>query len=72
LPGIDGHEFARRVRSSKWGRDMLMVALTGRGQEEDRRASAEGGLDAHFNKPIDPAELSSELYALEKARSRHS
>ena len=53
LPGIDGYEVARRIRHQSAGRAMLLVALTGWGQEGDRRRSREAGFDAHFTKPLD-------------------
>jgi PAS domain S-box-containing protein len=53
MPGLNGYELARRFREQPWGRDTLLVALTGWGQEEDRRRSAEAGFDVHVVKPID-------------------
>jgi PAS domain S-box-containing protein len=53
MPGLNGYELARRFREQPWGRDTLLVALTGWGQEEDRRRSAEAGFDVHIVKPID-------------------
>lgn len=57
LPAIDGYEACRRIRSEAWGRDMLVIALTGWGQAEDRRKSAEAGFDHHLVKPVDVARL---------------
>ena len=68
LPGIDGHELSRRIREAAWGKQMVLVALTGWAQEDDRRRSAQAGLDAHLTKPIDPEQLSAELHAIERAR----
>ena len=53
LPGIDGYEVARRIRHQSAGRAILLIALTGWGQEGDRRRSREAGFDAHFTKPLD-------------------
>jgi CheY-like chemotaxis protein len=50
LPGIDGHEVARRIRGAL-GRRVLLVALTAYGREQDRRRSSEAGFDAHLVKP---------------------
>jgi two-component system, sensor histidine kinase len=61
LPGMDGHEVARRIRAMPEGRRMRVIALTGYGQQEDRRRSRESGFDAHLVKPIDPAGLMSAL-----------
>jgi len=53
MPQIDGLEVCRRIRAQPWGRDMLMIALTGWGQEEDRRRSKDVGFDYHLVKPVD-------------------
>lgn len=53
LPKMDGHEVARRIREQDWGKQMILVALTGWGQEEDRRRSKEAGFDEHMLKPVD-------------------
>ena len=53
LPRLDGHEVCRRVRKQPWGKDILMIALTGWGQEEDRRKSEEAGFNGHLVKPVD-------------------
>lgn len=53
LPKLNGYEVARKIRSEPWGSDIVLVALTGWGQEEDRRRSAEAGFDSHMVKPVD-------------------
>jgi signal transduction histidine kinase len=57
MPKMDGCEVARRIRAESWGRDAVLVALTGWGQEVDRRRSREAGFDMHLVKPVDPATL---------------
>jgi PAS domain S-box-containing protein len=57
LPKMNGYEVARRVRSEPWGRRMVLIALTGWGQDRDRQLSREAGFDHHFVKPVDPAAL---------------
>ncbi len=57
MPKLDGCEVARRIRAETWGRDAVLVALTGWGQEIDRRRSREAGFDMHLVKPVDPATL---------------
>jgi PAS domain S-box-containing protein len=57
LPKLDGYEVCRQVRTRPWGKDMTLIALTGWGQEEDRRKSREAGFDGHLVKPVDYAEL---------------
>jgi CheY-like chemotaxis protein len=53
LPRLDGYEACRRIRAQPWGKDIRVVALTGWGQEEDRRRSTEAGFDAHLVKPVE-------------------
>ncbi len=53
LPGMDGYEVARQARRRPEGGDVVLIALTGWGQEEDRRRSKEAGIDHHLVKPID-------------------
>ncbi|HSJ97845.1 MAG TPA: PAS domain-containing protein, partial [Myxococcota bacterium] len=53
MPKMDGYELARELRS-RHGRAITLVALTGWGQEHDRRRSAEAGFDFHLTKPLDP------------------
>ena len=53
LPKLDGYEVARKIRAQPWGEAMVLVALTGWGQEEDRRKSSEAGFDGHLVKPVD-------------------
>jgi CheY-like chemotaxis protein len=52
LPKLNGYEVCRRIRQEPWGKDILMVALTGWGQNDDRRKSREAGFDAHLVKPV--------------------
>jgi signal transduction histidine kinase/CheY-like chemotaxis protein len=53
LPGIDGYEVARRLRQNDKLADMVLIALTGYGQVEDRDRALEAGFDAHLVKPVD-------------------
>jgi CheY-like chemotaxis protein len=57
LPGMDGYEIARRIRRQGEGSSPLLIAITGYGQQEDRRRSAEAGFDHHLVKPPDPEAL---------------
>ncbi|MBL8271892.1 hybrid sensor histidine kinase/response regulator [Steroidobacter sp.] len=52
MPGMDGYQLCRRIRDSK-GTGVSIVAITGWGQEEDRRRTIEAGFDAHLTKPVD-------------------
>lgn len=52
LPDIDGYEVARRIRSRPGPRKTLLIALTGWGQEQDKRRAARAGFDEHLTKPV--------------------
>jgi signal transduction histidine kinase len=53
LPDIDGYEVARRLRRLPIGASLRLVAVTGYGQETDRRRAREAGFDVHLTKPVD-------------------
>jgi PAS domain S-box-containing protein len=53
MPGMDGYELARRVRAAPNGAELKLIALTGWGNDEDRRRSREAGIDHHLVKPVD-------------------
>lgn len=57
MPVQNGYDTARRMRELPRGKGLLLVAVTGRGQEEGRRRSREAGFDAHMVKPPDPGEV---------------
>ena len=57
LPKLNGYEVCRRIREHTWGEALMMVALTGWGQDEDRQRSFEAGFDTHLVKPVDHAVL---------------
>jgi PAS domain S-box-containing protein len=57
MPHLNGFDAARLIRENLRGQETLLVALTGWGQEEDRRRSQEAGFDYHLVKPVDPAAL---------------
>jgi DNA-binding response OmpR family regulator len=65
LPKLNGYDTCRRIREQPWGKGMCIVAVTGWGQEDDRRRSQEAGFDEHMVKPVDVAALEQLL-----ARSR--
>lgn len=52
LPVMNGLEVCRTIRDRSWGKHVLMVALTGWSQEEDRRRSQEAGFNFHLVKPV--------------------
>jgi CheY-like chemotaxis protein len=57
LPDMDGHELARRLRSSPDTANAMLIALTGYGQSEDRERARQAGFDRHLVKPADLSEL---------------
>ena len=57
MPGMDGYEVARRIRQQPENRDIVLIALTGWGQDEDRQHSQEAGFDHHLVKPVNLAAL---------------
>jgi signal transduction histidine kinase len=67
MPGMDGHEVAHRVRQDPEFRDLVLIALTGWGQEEDRRRCKAAGFDHHLVKPVDVETLQSLLASLDRA-----
>jgi len=65
MPRLNGYDACRRIREQPWGKGMVIVALTGWGQEEDKRRSSEAGFNQHMVKPVDPATLEKLLVGLE-------
>jgi signal transduction histidine kinase len=66
LPGLDGYAVARQLRSRGDTSHVLLIALTGYGQKEDRSKAAEAGFDYHFVKPADPRDIQT---AIERGRN---
>jgi signal transduction histidine kinase/ActR/RegA family two-component response regulator len=65
LPGLDGYAVARQLRARGDSSHMLLIAVTGYGQKEDRQRAADAGFDYHFVKPADPREIQ---VAIERGR----
>jgi signal transduction histidine kinase len=57
MPQMDGYEVARRIRAHEWGKELLLIAVTGWGQESDRQRSFAAGFDFHLVKPVDLEKL---------------
>ena len=57
LPKLNGYDAARRIREQRHDQRLVIVAMTGWGQEEDKRKSKEAGFDRHLVKPVDPGLL---------------
>jgi DNA-binding response OmpR family regulator len=69
LPKVNGYEACRRIREQSGGKHVVLIAVTGWGQEEDRRLSHEAGFDYHMVKPVDPQELMKLLAGLLQVKS---
>lgn len=69
LPGLNGYDAARAIRSEPWSDRVTLVALTGWGQDEDRRKSRDAGFDHHLVKPIDLGDVQQVLTGVEPARA---
>jgi CheY-like chemotaxis protein len=72
LPGLNGYEVCSRIREEPWGKELMLVALTGWGQEEDRQRSRDAGFDAHLVKPVDHQVLLKLLASLPSGRTAES
>jgi CheY-like chemotaxis protein len=57
MPRLNGYDAARQIRGQDWSAGTMLVALTGWGQEDDKRRATEAGFDRHFTKPVNPADL---------------
>jgi signal transduction histidine kinase/CheY-like chemotaxis protein len=68
LPGMSGYELGGQLRRAPFGEDLLIVAITGYGQPDDRRRTSESGFDAHLVKPVSPEML---LEIIAGARTRY-
>jgi CheY-like chemotaxis protein len=69
MPKLNGYDAARRIRQQSWGKEIRLVALTGWGQERDKRYSLEAGFDGHLVKPVGRDALLELLAALPSERS---
>jgi CheY-like chemotaxis protein len=57
MPKVHGYEVARRLRSDPETSDCVLVAVTGWGQEDDRKRAREAGFDRHLVKPVNPGDI---------------
>jgi signal transduction histidine kinase/ActR/RegA family two-component response regulator len=67
MPKLNGYDVCRRIREQPWGKSATIIALTGWGQEEDKRRSRQAGFDGHLVKPVEPAALEKLLAQLKSA-----
>jgi PAS domain S-box-containing protein len=54
MPELNGYQLAEQIRGTRWGRDAMLIAITGWGQEQDRQRALAAGFDQHLTKPVDP------------------
>jgi two-component system, chemotaxis family, CheB/CheR fusion protein len=69
LPKLNGYDVCRHIRAQPWGKNMVLMALTGWGQAEDRRLSKEAGFDHHLVKPLDFTTFTTLLATLKSERN---
>jgi CheY-like chemotaxis protein len=69
MPGLDGYEVARRIRQDAEFSHLVLIALTGWGQEQDRRRTRDAGFDHHLVKPVELGALHGLLASLENQQS---
>lgn len=72
MPKVNGYDACRAIREQPWGKQMFVIALTGWGQERDRRRTEEAGFDDHLVKPVDPDVLATLLASLPAERQSAS
>ena len=70
MPKLNGYDACRHIRAQPWGKGMFLIALTGWGQEEDRRRTEAAGFNHHIVKPVDPAVLMELLASLPSERDQ--
>lgn len=69
MPKLNGYEAARLIREQEWGKHITLIALTGSGQEEDRKKAHEAGFDHHLTKPAEPAMLKKLLSQVQRPKT---
>jgi CheY-like chemotaxis protein/two-component sensor histidine kinase len=67
MPRLNGEEACRRIRSTPWGRDAVLIAITGWDHEDNRRRIVDAGFDAHLVKPVDPNRVAELLASRSRA-----
>jgi CheY-like chemotaxis protein len=73
MPKLNGYEAASQIRQQPWGKNVILIALTGWGQQQDRRRTKEAGFDVHLTKPVNYQAIAKLLNDLSgDARSAHS
>jgi two-component system, sensor histidine kinase len=67
MPDLTGYEVARRIRQQAWGRNVLLLAVTGWGQDDDKVKAKAAGFDFHFTKPVNPEQVEERVAAYLRA-----
>jgi CheY-like chemotaxis protein/two-component sensor histidine kinase len=67
MPKVNGYDACRRIRQEPWGKGIYLIALTGWGQDDDRRRTEEAGFNGHMVKPVNPRDLMKVLAGLQAA-----
>jgi len=67
MPKMNGYDAARKIRAEPWGKHVAIYAVSGWGQEDDKRLSTEAGIDHHLVKPVEPETLLRLLALRERA-----
>lgn len=70
MPDLSGHEVARQIRQTDWGKQMVLIAATGWGRDSDKREAIEAGFDTHMTKPVDLRKLSAVVDELLERKRR--
>lgn len=65
MPALNGYEVCERIRAQPWGKNMVLIALTGWGQEDDRRRAEDAGFDHHLVKPVNPTTIAALLSSVQ-------
>jgi len=66
MPQMDGNDAAQCIRRETWGKDMVLIAVTGWGQDADKQRSRDAGFDHHLVKPLDPKALLKLLASIQR------
>ena len=70
MPDMDGYAAGSAIRQQPGGTDVCLIALTGRGQDDDKHRSRQAGFAMHLTKPVDPSRLRTLLLQLQQDRAR--
>ena len=72
MPMLDGYETASRIRQRPWSRDVVLIAVTGWGNDKDKLKSAEAGFDVHLVKPVDATTILEALEQMDQSKAGES